>query len=129
MGAYDSHFTGRLMISPPLSWGEIRSVRSPGLQDLRLELDEVVTETSTGQTKVVTGVAVVPITASPYIGMSIQDEVQSLLDAYPSHEFLGEIVARPEDPHGEPWRYVIRDRRVIRQVPVLGWRDADPDPA
>lgn len=125
MGAYDSHFTGTFTISPPLTWGEIRSIRSPGLQDLRLELDEVVTETDTGQTRVVTGVAVVPITAGPYSGMSIQEELQALLDAHPSHEFLGEIAARPEDPHGEPWRYVIRDRRVIRQVPVLGWRDAE----
>lgn len=125
MGGYDSHFIGRFTISPPLTWGEIRSVRSPGLQDLRLELDEVVTETATGQTKVVTGIAVVPITRSPYNGIAIEEELQALLDAHPSHEFLGEIAARPEDPSGEPWRYIVRDRRAVRQVPVLGWRDAE----
>lgn len=127
MGAYDSYFTGQFDITPPLTWAEIRDSRSPGLQDLRLGLDEHVVETATGRTVVITGTVVVPITSSPYRGMAIEAELQSLLDAHPSHAFEGVIHASPEDPDGDPWRYVIRGRRVVRQVPVVEWRD-DPDP-
>lgn len=128
MGAYDSRFTGQFDITPPLSWAEIRDSKSPGLQDLRLGLDEDTINSETGRTTIITATVVLPLTASPYNGMAIQAELQSLLDAHPTHEFTGVITAQTEDPTGGQFRFVIRDRRVIRQVPVAEWQD-EPNPA
>jgi hypothetical protein len=122
---YESHFTGRITITPPLSWAEIRATRTPGLQDVRLDLDEQITDTDDGQTRIVRATAVVPLTTGAYNGYDIAKELQALIDAHQAHEFTGEIAARPLDPGGEPWRWIIRDRRVIRQVPELAWRDED----
>lgn len=124
MGAYDSYFTGQFDITPPLTWAEIRDSRSPGLQDLRIKLQETVTETDAGRTTTITGVAVLPFTEEPYNGSEIETELQSLLDAHPTHAFEGMIEARPEDPYGDPWRYVVRERRAVQQVPTTEWRDA-----
>lgn len=123
MGGYDSHFTGQITITPPLTWAEIRSPRQPGLQDVRLVLDETVTDTDTGRNTVVTATAIAPLEIHYYNGIAIQEEVQAVIDANKSHEFDGVIEARPEDPDGTPWRYVVRGRQVVRQVMV--WQDAD----
>lgn len=125
MGAYDSHFTGRITITPPLTWAQIKNNTANGLQDLKLITTETVTDTPTGQTKAITGDAIVPLTSSAYSGYNIHTELQSLLDAYPRNEFAGAIEARPEDPHGDPWRYIIRDRTVIRQEPRTTWVDSE----
>jgi hypothetical protein len=124
MGAYDSHFTGRIAINPPLTWAQIKNHTANGLQDLKLITTETVTDTPTGQTKVITGDAIVPLTSSAYSGYEIHAELQSLIDAYPRNEFTGTIEARPEDPHGDPWRYIIRGRRVVQQHPQTTWVDS-----
>jgi hypothetical protein len=121
---YESHFTGHITITPPLTWAEIK--RGPGLQDVRLELDEKVTENESGQTRIITAVAVLPLTGGAFNGYDIAEELQALVDAHRAHEFTGEIAARPLDPGGEPWRWIIRDRRVVRQVPRLEWVDETP---
>jgi hypothetical protein len=122
--SYESHFTGHITITPPLTWAEIK--RGPGLQDVRLELDEKVTENESGQTRIITAVAVLPLTGGAFNGYDIAEELQALVDAHRAHEFTGEIAARPLDPGGEPWRWIIRDRRVVRQVPRLEWVDETP---
>lgn len=127
MGAYDSHFTGQITITPPLTWAEIRSPRQPGLQDVRLVLDETVTDTATGRSTVVTATAIAPLEIYWYNGLEIPEEIQAVIDAHRAHDFDGMIEARPQDPDGDPWRYVVRDRRVIRQVPRMTWVDAEGD--
>lgn len=122
---YVSHWTGEVRIEPPLSWAEIRAVRSPGLQDVKLDLHEEIEDTPTGQIRTVTAVAVHPATSGAFNGYSIYEELQALMDVHKAHEFTGAIEARPLDPGGTPWRYVIRDRRVVRQVPQTVWQDED----
>ncbi len=123
MGAYDSHFTGQITITPPLTWAEIRSPRQPGLQDVRLLLDETVADTDTGRSTVITATAIAPLEIHYYNGYAIEEEIQAVIDAHPSHEFTGMIEARPQDPDGTPWRYVVQGRRVVRQEPRLVWPD------
>ena len=120
---YAAHWTGEVTITPPLTWAEIRN--STHLSDLQLRLEETVHDTETGRTTVTTAVAIEPIGMGPYNGYDVDVQLQMLVDAYPTHEFEGMIHAVPEDPGGSPWRYVIRDRRVVRQMPVAEWRDAD----
>lgn len=124
---YAAHFTGQISISPPLTWAEIRSARQPGLQDVRLVLDEAVTETDAGRNTVVTATAIAPLEIHYYNGYDIADEIQAVIDAHPSHEFDGAIEATPEDPDGTRWRYVVQSRRVVRQVPRTVWWDADEE--
>ena len=127
MSAYGAHFTGGVQISPPLTWSEVKNGKRQGLQDLRMILDERTEDTATGQTRIILATALAPLDLRCYGGYSIAEELQSCIDAYPSHEFEGCIVATPEDPGGEQWRWLVRDRKVVRQVPLAGWRDAETE--
>lgn len=120
---YESHWSGEIRITPPLTWAEIKSSRSPGLQDVRLRLDEQVEDTPTGQIRTVTSAAITPTSGSAYNGYAVGEELQAIVDAHPQHAFTGAIVARPLDPHGNPWRYVVLDRLVVRQEARLTWPD------
>lgn len=128
MGAYDSRHTGRITITPPLTWAQIKNNTARGLQDLRLLTAEAVEETPSGRVTVITADTVAPITFSAYGGYDVQAELQSMIDAFPDHEFAGTITARPEDPDGDPWRYIIRDRKVIKQIPQTIWVDEEQQP-
>lgn len=123
MGAYDSRHTGNIVITPPLTWAQIKNNTAQGLQDLRLFLNETVQDTPTGQSTIITSHAIVPAVSGSYSGYDIQTELQSIIDAFPANEFDGSIEARPEDPSGAPWRFIIRDRTVIRQVARYEWHD------
>lgn len=118
---YESHFTGRFTITPPLTWAQLQN--RPGITDVRIAEDKTVTDTPTGQVTTIVGVAIEPLTRSAYNGYDLPEETQALIDAYPGHEFAGEIAARPLDPGGEPCRWIIRERRVVRQTPRLEWID------
>lgn len=126
---YESHWTGEVRISPPLTWAEIKnSSQSPGFQDLKLRLDEQVEDTDAGQVRIITGVAVETLAdiRGAYNGYTIEEELQAVVDAHPGHEFTGAIDARPLDPGGTPWRYVVQGRRVVRQELRLVWPDDAP---
>ena len=123
MGAYDSYHSGTITITPPLSWAQIRS--RPGLHDVKLVLNEIHEDTETGQTTTTTAVAVEPRTSSAYNGGEIAADLTNLLEAFPDHEFAGVITARPEDPDGLPWRYVVRSRWVERQEARLMWPEGE----
>lgn len=121
---YESHWTGQVRIEPPLTWGEIKSSNCPRFNDLALRLDESTEDTLTGQIRIVTAPAVAPL-AGTFNGYDIETELQSLIDAHPSHEFTGAIEARPLDPGGTPWRYVVQGRTVVRQEPRTVWPGED----
>jgi len=125
MGAYDSRHTGRITITPPLTWAQIKNNTSRGFQDLHLVTTETAEDTPTGRATVITAEDIVPLTASPYSGYGIRAELQSIIDEFPGHEFVGRIEAWPEDRYGMPWRFVIRDRTVVRQEASLDWHDAN----
>lgn len=116
---YESRWTGEIRIEPPLGWAEIRSPRQPGLQDVTLRLDERMVDTPTGQIRTVTADAITPISGSPYNGYAIEEEIQAVIDAHPSHKFTGFIHAA--GPENNQWRYVVQGRRVVRQEPRLVW--------
>lgn len=118
---YESHWTGQVHIEPALTWAEIKGDRSCGFQDLKLRLDETVEDTPTGQVRTVTASVIEPLTSGAYNGYDIEAELQSVIDAHPGHQFTGAIAARPLDPDGTPWRYVIEGRTVVRQEPRTVW--------
>jgi hypothetical protein len=117
--SYDSHFTGRIDITPPLTWLQVSIHMPQGLKTLQLAATEAVV------TNIIAGDAVVPLSSRAYNGHGIHAELQSLIDAFPGKEFSGTIEAHPEDPDGTPWRYIIRDRTVVRQEPAITWVDSD----
>lgn len=122
---YESHWTGEVHITPPLTWAEIKNDHSKGFQDLKLLLNEETTDTPTGQTRTVTASVIGPLTGGAYNGYDVEAELQSVIDAHPGHEFTGAIEARPLDPGGTPWRYVIQGRTVVRQEPRTVWPGDD----
>lgn len=122
---YESHWTGQVRIEPPLTWAEIKA--SAVARDLKFVLNRTTEDTPTGQTSTVTAAAIEPL-AGAYNGYDVEPELQALIDAHPSHEFSGAIEARPLDPGGTPWRYVVEGRKVVRQEPRTVWpgeRDDD----
>lgn len=120
--SYESHWSGEIRITPPLTWAEIK--RGPGIQDVKLRLDEQVEDTDTGQVRTIAAVAVGPlVTGQAFSGYAVEEELQQVIDAHPLHVFSGVIVARPLDPDGTPWRYVVLDRIVVRQEPRIVWPD------
>jgi hypothetical protein len=118
---YESHWSGEIRITPPLTWAEIK--RGPGLQDITLRLDETVEDTPTGQVRTVTADAITPVSGGAYNGYDIDTEIQAVIDAHPTHQFSGAIVARPLDPDGTMFRFAVDDRRVVRQEPRIVWPD------
>jgi hypothetical protein len=124
---YESHWSGEIRITPPLTWTEIR--QSPFVQDVKLRLDEQIEDTPTGQVRTVTTAAIEPlVTGQAFNGYAIEEELQAVINAHPDHHFSGAIVARPLDPDGTPWRYVVTpsaltDQKVIRQEPRIVWPD------
>lgn len=88
-----------------------------------LWLDVIVEDTPTGQFRVITSAAITPAGGGAYSGFDVESEIQAIVDSNPRHRFGGEIVARPLDPGGVPWRYVIIGRHVRRQEARLVWPD------
>lgn len=119
---YRARFSGEITITPPLTWAEIKHKSRRGLQDLRIRLHEDVTDTDQGQNRIVTGVAVAPgTTDEAYAGYDMVPELQSLVDAYGSHEFSGHIEATGEE--GDQWRLLVRDGKAIQVYPRVVWPD------
>ena len=120
--SYESHWSGEFRITPPLTWAEIK--RGPGVQDVKLILDETMEDTPTGQVRTVTATAVQTlVVGQAFNGYAVEEELQAVIDAHPQHVFAGVIVAHPLDPDGTPWRYVVQDRIVVRQDARLTWPD------
>lgn len=123
---YESHWSGEIRITPPLTWADIK--RGPGLQDVTLRLDETVEETPTGQVRTVTANAITPISGGAYNGYDIETEIQAVVNAHPDHQFSGAIVGRPVDSDGTTFRYTVTksaltNQRVVREVPRIVWPD------
>lgn len=124
--SYESHWSGEIRITPPLTWAEIK--RTPGAQDVTLRMDERTEDTPTGQVRTVTAAAITPISGSAYNGYAVEEELQAIIDAHPSHQFSGAIVARTVDPGGGTFRFTVTpsamtDQKVVRQEARLSWPD------
>lgn len=124
--SYESHWSGEIRITPPLTWAEIK--RTPGAQDVTLRMDERTEDTPTGQVRTVTSAAITPTSGGAYNGYDIDSEIQAIIDAHPDHHFSGAIVARPADPHGVPFRFTVTpsamtDQKVVKEFARMSWPD------
>jgi len=117
---YTARFSGRITITPPLSWAELRN--SPGLGDLRILVHEDVTDHVLGQHRVLTGTAIVAAHDFPYGGYAMLSELEALASTHcRKHIFSGFIEAAGDE--GDRWRLTIRDGRAVRQVGTVVWHD------
>lgn len=117
-----SHFDGEITIIPPLTWNKCRT--TPGTDDAQVRIHEETTDSVLGQTRVLTGVAIV---AKDFAyGPQLPGAIQAIIDAHPKHEFSGCIEEWVELGYRElPRRYVVQDRRVV--VVQAVWPDEGQD--
>lgn len=123
MGA-DNTWSGRVTITPPLTWAEVKT--SPAVADVRLDLHEE----DGPDGRIITAVAVVPTRSSNAWGQGTGDDLQAVIDAHPGHEFAGYLQV-DWDPAlgGDPaQRFVVRERRVEKIVPRLVWPGDEAEP-
>ena len=130
---YSNHFSGRIEIVPPLTWGELREAgldrfgltnqtpyRSRYGHDVAIVVESVSEDTEQGRLTVNRGVAIEPHDDG-YSGYRIEEHVQDIVDAFPGHDFsTGRIDAVGEK--GDHWRIkVMPDRRVATFYAELKW--------
>lgn len=103
-------FDGDIAITPPLTWTECRT--TPGTDDAEVRVHEETQDGELGQTRVLTGVAIVAkkFASGPQLAASIQ----AIIDAHPGHEFSGYIEEWVELGYRAlPRRYIVQDRQVV----------------
>lgn len=117
----DSTFDGEITITPPLTWNECRV--TPGTDDAELRIDEQVTDSDAGQTRTLTGVAIV---AKKFAhGPCLPGSIQAIIDAHPKHEFFGYIEEWMQLGYRElPRRHAVQGRQVMTVAAV--WPDEAP---
>ncbi len=117
----DSTFDEEITITPPLTWNECRV--TPGTDDAEVRIDERVVDGDAGQTRILTGVAIV---AKKFAhGPSLAGSIQAIIDAHPEHEFGGHIEEWVEVGYRDlPRRYAVQDRRVV--TVTAAWPDGQP---
>ncbi|MFV2172270.1 DUF6205 family protein [Actinomadura sp. LOL_016] len=124
--AYNSRHTGHITIAPPLTWAEIK--KGPGLQDVRLVLDEDVTDTDEGRATRITCAAIAPLTGDRFAGYRILEELQALIDVHGrTHTFAGHIEAVGED--GGRSRYQVDGAKAVQVQPRIVWPDPGAETA
>lgn len=123
----DNTWSGRVTITPPLTWAECKV--SPGMEDVKLDINE-----EDGQDgRILTAVAVVPARRSDSWSAHTGQELQFLIDSHPGHEFDGYLRLDWEPVYGEGqvlaerWRVV--ERTVVHEVGRLAWQLDDGDGA
>ena len=115
---------GRLRITPPLNWAEIK--RDPLMvgswrgSALTLAIKNTQVETDDGILMRKTCDTVQPIADTELKGHSIVTDVQKLLDAYPTHTFTGELDCIDTETF-DRWRLVIKDGKAYRLDAQLTW--------
>lgn len=127
---YDSSLAGELRIEPPLKWAEYKDSEHCGYERARengkgVQLvdrsEEVETEDGTLTRRYCDSVAFA--WNYPVKLYDIVEEIQALADAYPDHEFTGELRGEGYD-FGDIWLLrVNNDRKVERILPTITWPD------
>ena len=121
MGA-DNSWSGRVTITPPLTWRECRI--SPAVEDVRLDIHEE----DGPDGKILTAVAVLPARPSNQWGGHTGDELRSLIDAHPRHEFTGSLRVDWDPVYGDDQvlaeRWVVDGRSVEHEEGRLAWAGA-----
>lgn len=117
MGA-DNTWSGRVEITPPLTWQQLKTTIAT--EDVRIEQREE--DGPLG--RIITGVAVVPDRPSQW-GPHTGQELQSLIDQYPGHEFTGSLRVDWKPVYGEDQvlaeRWTVVERTVLQETAHLAW--------
>jgi len=118
MGA-DNAWSGRVTITPPLSWAECKL--TPGVEDVRLDLREE--DGPLG--KIVTAVAILPARPSNSWSSHTGGDLQAVIDANPGHEFSGRLQVDWPSAYGSDLlaeRWTVDGRTVVHEEGRLTWR-------
>jgi hypothetical protein len=125
-----THITGRITITPPLPWKEIkdspylkantREQRRYNYPDALLEVDERTVQTDEGELVRREAVAVIPDEGADASARTLIQDLQAIIDANPGHEFTGRFDCEGEE-NADIWRAVIRNRRVVRVSAMIVW--------
>lgn len=133
----DARITGRIRITPPVTWGELHDKPwATGQQrdhypDVVVQLDTVTETTSAGEFKFHSGVAIVP-TGNETSAYDLADEVTRIAQTFglapdgTRRRFVGflHVVWGGGE---EVYRVVVREFRAVDLRPALVWPDGARD--
>lgn len=127
---YNSTLYGEFGIEPPLRWSEYRDSPFYGHERAQengkgvcLAEDVKNVDTDDGPMERRSATRVVFAWDYPTRLYEIVDELQSLVDAHPEHEFVGEFRGQGED-FGDIWLLRVNaNRKVERILPTITWPD------
>lgn len=123
---YNTTVSGKIRITPPLAWGEIKG--SPFLSDddmsVRLDVEVETVDTPDGELLRRTAYELIPATDEAFKAYHLIEHVQQAIDAFPGHNFTGRLHCEGEEA-GDLWRVVIRDGRAAEVRPQIVWPDED----
>lgn len=116
--------TGRITITPPLTWPEFRN--SPlynaryDASEVKLCVEEATEDTDDGQVIRRTATALVPSTEESFNFYNLVEHVQAAVDAFPDREFGGRLECA--DDWGK-YRVAVQDGRAVKVEPQIVWPD------
>lgn len=115
--------SGRITISPPLSWPEFKNSplynASYDKSEVMFDVTEDIVETLDGQAIRRTATGLVSSTEDRFTPYHLVEHVQAAVDAFPDREFGGRLECDSED--GGPWRVEIQNRRATEVEPQIMW--------
>lgn len=116
----DNTWSGRVAITPPLSWQECKV--SPGVEDVKLDIHEE----DGPDGRILTAVAVVPARPENSWSAHTGQELQFLIDSHPRHEFAGHLQVDWAPVYGEEAilaeRWTVAGRAVVHETARLAWQ-------
>lgn len=118
----DNHWSGRVTITPPLTWAECKL--SPAVEDVKLDIHEE----NGPDGKILTAVAVAPARASDSWPAHTGEDLQAVIDAHPEHEFTGHLQVDWDNVYGGDLlaeRWTVDGRAVVREEGRLAWSRKD----
>lgn len=116
--AADNHWSGRVTITPPLTWAECKL--SPGVEDVKLDIHEE----DGPDGKILTAVAVIPARTSNSWSAHTGQELQFLIESHPRHEFAGRLQVDWDNVYGSDLlaeRWTVDGRTVVHEEGRLAW--------
>jgi len=125
---YTSTIEGEFAIEPPLTYSEMQQLnfltksqaRSIGAS-ICVHVDKREVETQEGILTKTEGVAIGDAWGGEAVKRyDIVNEIQSIINAFPGHEFSGCIEGFGEET-GDLWRLYVVDRKVKRVEPQIVW--------
>jgi Family of unknown function (DUF6205) len=125
--SYSTGIDGQIDINPPLPWKQIKDSpllpannKKAGYSDALFNVTEETVHTDDGELTRRSADALVPNHYTETSGRTLLAEIQSVVDANPSHEFTGMFECSGERP-GDLWRAVVRDGRAAKIEASIMW--------